>query len=212
MTEISYPIREPSPLSPRTANYIAALSREGEKFDYSRWLETVRKEEAKAKKVPATFPSGAVVAAEVGTISSSDYPDGQPNSHRHCWPQWHRPPEQYSGHIAHPKAKHQNSAFGPGLRRSVMRGTTFRQVGTATPCMDTWGRYLQSSRITKFVEGPTDFFDMRSTSLAFHLTTKRTRLLPSFAARVTTLSIARRSANGRERCGTSLIARSAGRR
>ena len=48
MTEISYPIREPSPLSPRTAKYVAALMREGDNFEYDKWLQGVREEEAEA--------------------------------------------------------------------------------------------------------------------------------------------------------------------
>ena len=66
MTEISYPIREPSPLSPRTAKYVAALMREGDNFDYDKWFQGVREEEARAKKVPATFTSGQISAAEIG--------------------------------------------------------------------------------------------------------------------------------------------------
>ena len=39
MTELSAPLRDSFLLSPRTANYIAALIREGDKFDYSKWLQ-----------------------------------------------------------------------------------------------------------------------------------------------------------------------------
>jgi hypothetical protein len=53
-------------MSPRTANYIAALIREDDKFDYSRWLQRVREEEAQAKQGPATFISKELVAAEIG--------------------------------------------------------------------------------------------------------------------------------------------------
>ena len=66
MTEISYPIREPSPLSPRTASYIDAPIREGDKFDYSKWLQRVREGEAQTKQGPATFISEGLVAAEIG--------------------------------------------------------------------------------------------------------------------------------------------------
>jgi hypothetical protein len=66
MTESSYPIREPSPLSPRTAKYVAALMREGDNFEYDKWLQGVREEEAQAKKVPATFTSGKITATEIG--------------------------------------------------------------------------------------------------------------------------------------------------
>jgi hypothetical protein len=66
MMQISYPIREPSPLSPRTAKYVAALMREGDNFDYDKWFQGVREEEAQAKKVPATFTSGQISATEIG--------------------------------------------------------------------------------------------------------------------------------------------------
>jgi hypothetical protein len=66
MTEFSMPFRDSFLLSPRTANYIAALIREGDKFDYSTWLQRVREEEAQAKQGPTTFISEGLVAAEIG--------------------------------------------------------------------------------------------------------------------------------------------------
>jgi hypothetical protein len=65
MTEISYPIRESSPLSLRTAKYVAALIREGDKFDYYRWLQQVREEEARANPGLAGCPPSQLVATEV---------------------------------------------------------------------------------------------------------------------------------------------------
>jgi hypothetical protein len=41
-------------LTPRTANYVAALIREGDNFDYCRWLLQVREEKAQAKEYPQT--------------------------------------------------------------------------------------------------------------------------------------------------------------
>jgi hypothetical protein len=41
-------------LTPRTANYVAALIREGDNFDYCRWLHQVREEKAQAKEYPQT--------------------------------------------------------------------------------------------------------------------------------------------------------------
>jgi hypothetical protein len=52
--------------SPRTANYVAALIRQGDKFDYYKWLRQVREEEAEAKQVPATFTLGEIKAAKIG--------------------------------------------------------------------------------------------------------------------------------------------------
>ena len=45
MTGPSLPLRDSFLLSPRTASYIDALIREGDKFDYSKWLQRVREEE-----------------------------------------------------------------------------------------------------------------------------------------------------------------------
>jgi hypothetical protein len=39
-------------MSPRTAKYIEAMVREGDNFDYDKWLKRVREEEAQAKQVP----------------------------------------------------------------------------------------------------------------------------------------------------------------
>jgi hypothetical protein len=39
-------------MSPRTAKYIEALVREGDSFDYDKWLKRVREEEAQAKQAP----------------------------------------------------------------------------------------------------------------------------------------------------------------
>jgi hypothetical protein len=47
-------------------SYIDALIREGDKFDYSKWLQRVREGEAQAKQGPATFISKYLVAAEIG--------------------------------------------------------------------------------------------------------------------------------------------------
>ena len=81
MTEISSPVRAPSLLSPRTANYVAALIREGDNFDYYKWLQGVREEEAQAKQVPATFTSGEITAAEIDhPIGTSDCRSASPNS------------------------------------------------------------------------------------------------------------------------------------
>ena len=57
MTELFFPLRDRFLLSPRTASYIDALIREGDKFDYSKWLQRVREEEAQAKQGPRTFIS-----------------------------------------------------------------------------------------------------------------------------------------------------------
>jgi hypothetical protein len=53
MIETSSAGKEPPLLSPRTADYIAALIQEGENFDYSKWLQRVRGEEASTKCIPS---------------------------------------------------------------------------------------------------------------------------------------------------------------
>ena len=66
MTEPSLPLRDRFLLSPKTASYIDALIREGDKFDYSKWLQRIREGEAQAKQGPTTFISEGLVAAEIG--------------------------------------------------------------------------------------------------------------------------------------------------
>ena len=50
MIKILSAFSAPSLLSPRTADYVSALIREGDNFDYCRWLQQVRAEEAQAKQ------------------------------------------------------------------------------------------------------------------------------------------------------------------
>jgi hypothetical protein len=50
MTQISLTFTAPPLLSPRTAKYVSALMRDGDEFDYCRWLQQVRGEEAQAKE------------------------------------------------------------------------------------------------------------------------------------------------------------------
>jgi hypothetical protein len=57
--------------SPRTAKYVEALIREGDNFDYCRWIRRVREDEAQAKQVPATFTSGEAVAFELGDLTNT---------------------------------------------------------------------------------------------------------------------------------------------
>jgi hypothetical protein len=49
--------------TPRIANYVAALMREGDKFDYHQWLKGVRAGEAQANQAEATSTSGELAAA-----------------------------------------------------------------------------------------------------------------------------------------------------
>ena len=65
MTRISSTFRAALLLSPRTADYVSALIREGDKFDYYRWLQQVRGEEAQAKQSQQTSTSRKTVAKEI---------------------------------------------------------------------------------------------------------------------------------------------------
>ena len=66
-------------MSPRTAKYIEALIREGDNFDYHKWLQKVRDEEAQAKQGATAITCRDVVAAQVDDpINTSDSRDARP--------------------------------------------------------------------------------------------------------------------------------------
>jgi hypothetical protein len=66
-------------MSPRTAKYVEAMIREGDSFDYTKWLRKVRQEEAQAKQEQAAM----VAAAQVNNpISASDFRDRRPFTRR----------------------------------------------------------------------------------------------------------------------------------
>ena len=65
MIETSSAVKEPPLLSPRTADYVAALIREGDDFDYCEWLQQVQGKEAQAKQSQQTSASGKTVAKEI---------------------------------------------------------------------------------------------------------------------------------------------------
>jgi hypothetical protein len=61
-------------MSPRTAKYVEAIIREGDKFDFYKWLKGVREEEGQARQVSTTSGSGQ--AAQSGNRPSTfDNPD-----------------------------------------------------------------------------------------------------------------------------------------
>jgi hypothetical protein len=51
-------------LSPRTADYVATPMREGDNFDYCKWLERIRREEADTGKSQAAFNWSDVITSE----------------------------------------------------------------------------------------------------------------------------------------------------
>ena len=63
MTRIS-PTLTPFRVLTETADYVAALIREGDNFDYYTWLQRVREEEARAKQRSVTCASHELVVAE----------------------------------------------------------------------------------------------------------------------------------------------------
>ena len=66
-------------MSPRTAKYIEAMIREGDNFDYHKWLQKVRDEEAQAKQGATAITCRDVVAAQVDDpINTSDSRDTRP--------------------------------------------------------------------------------------------------------------------------------------
>jgi hypothetical protein len=58
-------------LSRRTANYVAALLRQGDAFDHSKWLREVRGEEASPKSNSVTCNPSELIATEAGTAMNS---------------------------------------------------------------------------------------------------------------------------------------------
>jgi hypothetical protein len=64
-------------MSARTAKYVEAMIREGDDFDYDKWLKRVREEEADAKQAEATGSSGELAAAEINRPTGSSTSDSQ---------------------------------------------------------------------------------------------------------------------------------------
>jgi hypothetical protein len=79
MMPISSRFREPSLLSPRTAEYVEAMIREGDSFDYSKWLKRVRQEAAQAKQDQTAIISRDIVAVRAdNSINASNIRDARP--------------------------------------------------------------------------------------------------------------------------------------
>ena len=65
-------------MSPRTAKYVEAIIREGDKFDFYKWLKGVREEEGQAKQVSTTSDSREATQGQSGNRPSTfDNPDAQ---------------------------------------------------------------------------------------------------------------------------------------
>jgi hypothetical protein len=193
-------------LTPRTANYVAALIREGDSFDYCKWLQQVRGEKTQAKQSQRISTSRKTVAEEIACQIA------RPDSRQSC------PTSMRLGrHVAiQRESQGQIRATGlfqplgldDGLKRSGMCGTSSRPVVLAMPCTDIWKPCLQLLLITKCGEKPRSFCDTHSNLRSCPSTGMRTHLLQLFAARALILPITRQSANGPERCGMLLVQKS----
>ena len=79
MIETSSTFRAPSLLSPRTANYVAALIRQGDNFDYFKWLQRVREEEISGETDPGNIYLGQ-------DCRSGNRPSNRHNGLQECIP------------------------------------------------------------------------------------------------------------------------------
>jgi hypothetical protein len=66
-------------MSPRTAKYVEAMIREGDNFDYDRWLKKVRQEEAQAKQVATGTLGGLAPAQTAVPLETFDDQHPRPN-------------------------------------------------------------------------------------------------------------------------------------
>ena len=74
MNGIPAPVRVTTWMSQRTAKYVEAIIREGDNFDYYKWLKRVRDEEVQAKQVSTASASGEPGAADIKSpISTSKF-------------------------------------------------------------------------------------------------------------------------------------------
>jgi hypothetical protein len=62
-------------LSPRTADYIAALSQEGDNFDYCKWLQQAREVEAQAEEFQQTSAEQIALEKIDVPVSTSNRPE-----------------------------------------------------------------------------------------------------------------------------------------
>jgi hypothetical protein len=132
---ISSTFSAPPLLSPRTADYVSALIREGGKFDYYRWLQQVRGEEARAKQSQQTSTSGETVAKEIAP------PIARPDSWR-TWPRSMR----LARHVAISKGKFRLNQGCAGTLSAARIRRRFEKI------RDVWNQF-QASRARDAVYG-----------------------------------------------------------
>ena len=111
MSEISCPLRTAALMSPRTAKYVEAMIREGDQFDYHKWLKRVRDGEPRAKQLSAPSTTGYAATAQIeNPIGASD--------NRHAWP-------RSAPAIPAPRAKRQS---GQDLKDTCLKVRLQRQI------------------------------------------------------------------------------------
>ena len=192
-----------SRLSPRTAKYVEARIREGDDFDYRRWLQRVREEEARANQVPAAFSSSEVVAPELGDLTNTlDRLDA-----------WANAEPALAGKTAPiPGAAYRSSQKATGesprdrLRRKLMR---------VSDAFDEFQESRVRGAVYEYLKAVfAVVVDHRGRGRTKRLLRPRTRIHSPvlFAAHLNVTLTIRRSANGRGRYGMLLIARGPRRR
>jgi hypothetical protein len=136
MSRISAPLKESVLFSPRTANYVSSFIREGDKFDYYRWLQGVREEAAQAKELPQPITSGNNVTARIDTPNSIlDCRKASPNRALFT----RRVPIPGGMRRSYQESISRTSSARIGRRLEAICGAwdDFRQTGPVTPCMGT---------------------------------------------------------------------------
>jgi hypothetical protein len=212
MIETSSTFRAPSLLSPRTANYVAALIRQGDNFDYFKWLQKVREEEAEAKQILTAITPREVVAARADhPINTSDSRDARPS----LSPVLISKPARNPSALRRPHRQAKSKTTKARLRRWLERISNAWNDFQASRARDAVYEYLNA------VFAIVEHYKVR----------RRTKKLLRHAFKFANLPFDKNadpftavirctfgdaadskvSANGRERCDMSLIARNPGR-
>jgi hypothetical protein len=201
-----------APMSPRTVKYVEAMIREGDNFAYDRWLKRVREEEAQAHHLSAASASGQNTSVQRGNQNRT-------SDDRNAWPR--AASALIAKAIPVPKAICRSAHDLKGttskarLRRWLEKVRVAWDDFQASRARDAVYDYLEAvfavvmhykvcRRTNRLLRHAFAFADLSFEKKPIHS-------LPSFAARVTIMPIARQSANGRERSDMSLIASRLGR-
>jgi hypothetical protein len=129
-------------MSPRTAKYVEAMIREGDNFDYNKWLKRVRGEEAQAKQAEATGTSVELATAE------KDKPMSTPGDQHRLNPALRLMTKTIPVSIAlrglHRQAKSQTpkARLRRWLEKVLVPGTSFKQIVPETRCTSIWRPFL----------------------------------------------------------------------